>query len=156
MGVRVRVVQDGYQIAEVDDVVYDPDALRHEREVDMAQRTQVLLTCDVHDGDAEAGETVLYTVEGRSYECDLCDHHLTEFRYAMEIWSSHSRPARRRRGGATTGRAAKLTRTTRGRAGDATSTANVRAWARAEGIPVGTRGRVPPELHAAYQAAHGA
>ncbi len=46
----------------------------------MAQRTQVLLTCDVHHGAAEEVETVLYTVEGQSYECDLCDGHLTEFR----------------------------------------------------------------------------
>ena len=33
----------------------------------MAQRTEVLLTCDVHDGAAEAVETVVYIVEGRSY-----------------------------------------------------------------------------------------
>ncbi len=85
---------------------------RHEREGDMAQRTQVLLTCDVHDGAAEAVETVLYTVEGQSYECDLCDGHLTEFRDAMEIWSSHSRQAGRRRGGPTKGRAAKPSRST--------------------------------------------
>ena len=34
----------------------------------MAQRTQVLLTSDVHEGDAEAVESVLFTVEGQSYE----------------------------------------------------------------------------------------
>jgi len=121
----------------------------------MAQRTQVLLTCDVHDGAAEAVETVLYTVEGQSYECDLCDGHLTEFRDAMEIWSSHSRQAGRRRTGPTKGRTAKPSRRTRSRADDAPSTADVRGWARAEGMAVSARGRVPAELHAAYQAAHG-
>ena len=120
----------------------------------MAQRTQVLLTCDVHDGDAEAVETVLFTVEDQSYECELCDAHLAEFRDAMEIWSSHSRPAGRSRGGPTAGRA-KPSRSTRGRPSDGPSTADVREWARAEGIPVSSRGRVPAELHAAYQAAHG-
>jgi len=121
----------------------------------MAQRTQVLLTCDVHDGDAEAVETVLFTVEGQSYECELCDAHLAEFRDAMEIWSSHSRPAGRSRGGPTAGRAAKASRSARGRADAGPSTADVREWARAEGMPVSARGRVPAELHAAYQAAHG-
>ena len=121
----------------------------------MAQRTQLLLTCDVHDGDAEAVETVLFTVEGQSYECELCDAHLAEFRDAMEIWSSHSRPAGRSRGGSSPGRAAKPSRSTRGRAGDGPTTAEVREWARAEGVAVSARGRVPAELHAAYQAAHG-
>ena len=65
----------------------------------MAQRTQVLLTCDVHDGDAEAAQTVTYTVEGQTYECELCQGHLAEFREAMEIWSSHSRLAGRGRSG---------------------------------------------------------
>lgn len=120
----------------------------------MAQRTEVLLTCDVHDGNAEAVETVLYTVDGRSYECDLCDGHLTEFRNSMEIWSSHSRPTGRRRARPITGRAAKPSRNTRGRAGGAPSTAEVREWARSEGMAVSARGRVPAELHAAYQAAH--
>ncbi len=121
----------------------------------MAQRTQVLLTCDVHDGSADAVETVLYTVEGQSYECDLCDGHLTEFRDAMEIWSSHSRQAGRGRNGPTKGRAGKPSRSARGRADDAPSTADVREWARAESLVVSARGRVPAELDAAYQPAYG-
>ena len=71
----------------------------------MAQRTEVLLTCDVHDGNAGAVETVLYTVDGRTYDCDLCDGHLAEFRDAMEIWSSYSRATGRGRARPTTGRA---------------------------------------------------
>lgn len=117
----------------------------------MAQRTQVVLTCDVHDGDAEAVETVTFTVEGQSYECELCDAHLTEFREAMEIWSSHSRGAGRARSGQSApGRGGR--RRTGGSGG--TSTAEVREWARANGIPVSARGRVPAELHAQYEAAH--
>lgn len=117
----------------------------------MAQRTQVLLTCDVHDGDAEAVDTVVFTVEGQTYECELCDAHLAEFREAMEIWSSHSRLAGR---AAANGRASRPARSTRGRAGGGPTTAEVREWARAEGIPVSSRGRVPAELHAAFEAAH--
>lgn len=117
----------------------------------MAQRTQVILTCDVHDGDADAVETVAFTVEGQSFECELCDAHLAEFREAMEIWSSHSRNVSRGRGaqagGARGGRR-------RAASGNGPSTADVREWARAQGIPVSARGRVPAELHAAYEAAH--
>lgn len=34
-------------------------------------------------------------------------------------------------------------------------TSAVRAWAREQGLPVGDRGRVSPDLVAAYVAAHG-
>ena len=122
----------------------------------MAQRTQVLLTCDVHDGDAEAAETVIFTVEGQTYECELCDAHLAEFREAMEIWSSHSRPVGRGRGQATA-RPARGGRGGRARpagGGDGPSAAEVREWARAQGMQVSARGRVPAELHEAYAAAH--
>lgn len=115
----------------------------------MAQRTQVILTCDVHDGDADAIGTVVFSVEGQSYECELCEAHLIEFREAMEIWSSHSRSGGRgRASGGSRGRGR------RGAASDGPSTAEVREWARAQGMQVSSRGRVPAELHAAYEAAH--
>lgn len=121
----------------------------------MAQRTEVLLTCDVHDGDAEAVETVLFTVEGQTFECELCDAHLAEFRDAMEIWSSHSRPTDRGRGASgRSSRGARASRSRAGRSGEGPSTAEVREWARSQGIPVSARGRVPAELHAAFEAAH--
>ena len=119
----------------------------------MAQRTQVLLTCDVHDGDAEAADTVVFTVEGQSYECELCEAHLAEFREAMEIWSSHSRPVGRSR--AATG--ARLVRGPRSRSAGSSggpSAADIREWARSQGMEVSARGRVPADLHAAYAAAH--
>ena len=123
----------------------------------MAQRTQVLLTCDVHDGEAEAAETVIYTVEGQTYECELCEAHLAEFREAMEIWSSHSRLAGRGRSSQAAARPSRGGRSGRARAGSADggpSAAEVRDWARSQGMQVSTRGRVPAELHAAYAAAH--
>jgi len=118
----------------------------------MAQRTQVILTCDVHDGAAEAADTVAFTVEGQAYECELCEPHLAEFREAMEIWSSHSRVVGTARGGQSGARSARGRR--RSAPGDGPSSSEVREWARAQGIEVSTRGRVPAELHAAYAAAH--
>lgn len=119
----------------------------------MAQRTEVLMTCDVHDGDgdADAVETVAFTVEGKSYEFELCDAHLAEFREAIEIWSSHSRPVGRRPGRQRSGGAGRVGR---GPNGNGPSTAEVREWARTQGIPIGERGRVPDELRAAFDAAH--
>jgi len=120
----------------------------------MAQHTQVLLTCDVHDGVAEAAETVLFTVGGQTYECELCEGHLNEFREAMEIWSSHSRLAGRARGGQSAARPARAGRARAANSSDGPSAADVREWARAQGMEVSARGRVPAELHAAYAAAH--
>lgn len=117
----------------------------------MAQRTQLLLTCDVHDGEAEAADTVVFTVEGQAFECELCEAHLAEFRESMEIWSSHSRPVGP---GASGRRAARPARSARSRTSAGPSTAEVREWARDQGLAVSSRGRVPADLHAAYLAAH--
>lgn len=118
----------------------------------MAQRTQVVLTCDVHDGAAEAAATVTFTVEGQSYECELCEAHLAEFRDAMEIWSSHSRPVGRgARGAGSSGRSSRGRRVA---SADGASSSDIREWARGQGMEVSSRGRIPAELHAAYEAAH--
>lgn len=115
----------------------------------MAQRTQVIMTCDVHDGEAEAATTVTFTVDGQAYECELCEAHLAEFREAMEVWSSFARPASRGRGN----RSARPGRRTAGSDGGP-APAEVREWARAQGLSVSARGRVPAELLAAYEEAH--
>jgi len=118
----------------------------------MAQRTELILTCDVHDGAAEAADTVSFTVEGQAYECELCEPHLNEFREAMEIWSSHSRPVGGARGSQSAGRASRGSR--KRAASEGPSSSDVREWAREQGMEVSSRGRVPAELHAAYAAAH--
>ena len=116
----------------------------------MAQRTQLLLTCDVHDGEAEATDTVVFTVEGQAFECELCEAHLAEFRESMEIWSSHSRAV----GPGASGRRARPARSARPRSSAGPSASEVRDWARAQGLAVSSRGRVSADLHAAYAAAH--
>ena len=115
----------------------------------MARQTQVMLTCDVHDGIAEAAETVDFTVEGATYECELCEPHLAEFREAMEIWSSHSRPTRVSSGTRRAGRSRR-----RGEAVNRPSAKDVRTWALSQGLDVADRGRLPAELLSAYEAAH--
>ena len=136
-----------------------PIMLRHSDDINegdnrVGQRTQLLLTCDVdvHGGEVEATDTVVFTVEGQAFECELCEAHLAEFRDAMDIWASHARPVGR--AAASGGRPKRPARRAQPRSSAGTSTAEVREWARAKGLPVNTRGRVPAELHAAYAAAH--
>ena len=111
----------------------------------MAQLTEVVLTCDVHDGESEAVGTVTFTVDGQANGCELCDDHLAEFEEAMEVWSSHARAAGPRRSVRAGGRS-------RG-GGRGASAAEVREWASAQGMEVSSRGRVSAELRAAYDAA---
>jgi len=118
---------------------------------EMAQRTEVLMMCDVHEEDAEAVETVVFTVEGSSYEFELCDAHLAEFREAAEIWSSHARPVGRHSGSQREGR---VRRARQGRTENGPSTAEIREWARTQGVPIGERGRISAGLRASFDAAH--
>jgi hypothetical protein len=68
----------------------------------MAQRIVTTLVDDI-DGtelDLGEGETVLFSIDGRSYEIDLSDENVTELRRSLEPFVSVARkikPARRRR-----------------------------------------------------------
>src|SRR3954466_11112390 len=46
----------------------------------MAQRIQVLLVCDLHDDETPGTETVTFTLDGASYEIDLCEQHAAKMR----------------------------------------------------------------------------
>ena len=78
----------------------------------MAQRVQVLLVCDMHGDETPAQQNVVFSVNGSSYEIDLCDDHAAAFREAFAPFVGVGRKAgargggRRRRGsGAGDGRA---------------------------------------------------
>jgi hypothetical protein len=68
----------------------------------MAQRIVTTLVDDI-DGtelDLGEGETVLFSIDGWSYEIDLSDENVTELRRSLEPFVSVARkikPARRRR-----------------------------------------------------------
>jgi hypothetical protein len=120
----------------------------------MAQRVQVLLVCDVHDDDTTPGtETISFSLDGTSYEIDVCDDHAEELRDAVAPYVG----AGRRIGGARSGRrsstpsraAARPAATSdRQRAGD------IRAWAKAQGLNVNERGRIPATIVTQFEAAH--
>lgn len=113
----------------------------------MAQRVQVLLLCDLHDGEVEGTETIHFGIDGRSYEIDVCDDHAAQLREAFEGFTG---AARRAGTGAVAGRG-RSRRSAGGNTG--VDPAAVRAWARSQGIKVSERGRISADVVEQYRAA---
>jgi hypothetical protein len=102
----------------------------------MAQKIETLFIDDI-DGSAAEG-TVRFGLDGTEYEIDLNAKHAQELRDALARYMNAARRAGRgarrpARGGG------------RGSASGPNST-EVREWAKAQGIEVKDRGRMPAEL----------
>ena len=102
----------------------------------MAQKIETLVIDDI-DGSAAEG-TVRFGLDGTEYEIDLNAKHAQELRDALARYMNAARRAGRgarrpARGGG------------RGSASGPNST-EVREWAKAQGIEVKDRGRMPAEL----------
>jgi len=102
----------------------------------VAQKIQVLLIDDL-DGSAAKG-TVRFGLDGTEYEIDLNAENARALREALARYVS----AARRAGGGTRQPARGGTQGAGGRA----EPTEVREWAKAQGIEVKDRGRVPAEL----------
>lgn len=119
----------------------------------MAQKVQVLLVCDLHDGEVDGFETVAFGLDGSSYEIDVCEQHAGDLRDAFAPYVGAARragrapapPAQRRGGRPAAARAA---------AGDRQRVQDIREWARANGHKVSERGRLSAAVVQAYDAAH--
>lgn len=109
----------------------------------MAQQVQVILVDDIDGGKAE--ETVSFSLDGVSYEVDLSKKNAAKFRDALAPYVGSARKVSRR-GGRGRGQA---------RGGRATNTSAIRQWARDQGLKVSDRGRIPADILARYDAAHG-
>jgi hypothetical protein len=110
----------------------------------MAQKIQTLFIDDIDGGEAEG--TVRFGLDGTDYEIDLSAAHSKDLRKVAEKYIAAARkvggPARRR------GQAS-----ARKNSGGGPSPSEVREWAKAQGIEVRDRGRVPSELVVKFQAA---
>lgn len=106
----------------------------------MAQRTRILLIDDVDATDAS--ETVKFGLDGVTYEIDLSDANSSRLRDDLAPWLA----AARRSGG----------RKSSGRASSSRPQhlAQVRSWARENGLEVSGRGRVAASVQSAYDKAH--
>ena len=107
----------------------------------MAQQIQTLFIDDIDGGPAEG--TVRFGLDGTDYEIDLSTAHHEELHEVLAAYLTHARKT-----GGTAWRGP------RGRRGDsALDTRKVREWAKAQGIDIKERGRVPAEIIEKYKTA---
>jgi hypothetical protein len=117
----------------------------------MAQKVQVVLTCDLDEEEVPAADTVSFGVDGATYAFELCERHLEEFNETMQAYIAVARPAdgpRRRRSPSSA-----PNRSARSSSSVASTPSNIRTWARDNGYEVSDRGRIPAEVRAAFEAA---
>ena len=105
------------------------------------RKVQVVLQDDINGG--EPAQTVNFALDGTAYEIDLTEQNAAVLREALAPWIAAARRTS----------ATRNTRT-RARAQGSADTADIRAWARANGIPVSERGRIATDLRRQYDAAH--
>jgi hypothetical protein len=106
----------------------------------MATRIEVALEDDLDGGPAD--ETLRFAIGGTEYEIDLSKKNAKIFRKGLAPFARHARkagPGLRRRPARTSA--------ARDRSAD------IRAWAKANGIPVSDRGRIPASIAEQYKAA---
>ena len=110
----------------------------------MAQKVQTILIDDL-DG-SQADSTVRFGLDGTDYEIDLnADHaHAT----SADALARYVNAARR-----TSNAARQPARTARRAPASGSNTTKVREWAKAQGIDVKDRGRIPAELVVKFKAA---
>lgn len=111
----------------------------------MAQKVQTLFIDDL-DGSAAEG-TVRCGLDGTEYEIDLNEEHAKALRDALARYVSAARRA--------SGGARRPARSGRRASSSGLNTTEVREWAKAHGIEVKDRGRVPAELVVKFKAATG-
>ncbi len=112
----------------------------------MAQKIQTLFIDDIDGSEAEG--TVRFALDGSEYEIDLNAKHAEALRKALARYVD----AARRSSGSPARRPA---RSGRRAAATGLNTTEVREWAKAQGIEVKDRGRVPAELVVRFRAATG-
>jgi hypothetical protein len=109
----------------------------------MAQQVQTLFVDDLDGSEAEG--TVRFALDAIKYEIDLNAEHARQLRDALARYVAAGR-----RAGASTRRPARSGRKAQP---NALNTTEVREWAKAQGIDVKDRGRVPAELVVKFRAA---
>lgn len=117
----------------------------------MAQKVQVLLVCDLHEGDEEGTETIAFALDGAGYEIDVCDAHAAELRDAFAPYVGQARRAGRSTGG---GSGSGRRRPAAKSGSDPDRISAIREWGRANGHQVSERGRLSASLVEAYDKAH--
>jgi hypothetical protein len=110
----------------------------------MAEQIIKRLIDDIDGGEAE--ETVQFSLDGVPYEIDLSSANAKKVRDSLAPFVEHARKAGGSAGGG---------RRRRSRAASSRErSADIRAWAKARGIKVNERGRIPATVVEEYERAH--
>lgn len=113
----------------------------------MAKKVHISLEDDI-DG-SPADETVRFELDGTSYEIDLSKANAEKLRAGFAPYTAVARrtsaPARLSSVGTRSRRSTKI---------DREQLAHIREWARANGLKVSERGRIPGAVMDAWQEAH--
>jgi hypothetical protein len=114
--------------------------------LEVVQKVSVAYACDYDQKEIPQGQHRVrrFSFGGRDYEIDLCVRHSNRFDETISRYAEHARkpPVR-------------TLNVKRRTAAHRQHSANVRAWAKTMGIEVGDRGRIPADVVARYDAAHG-
>jgi pyridoxine/pyridoxamine 5'-phosphate oxidase len=106
----------------------------------MAQKVTVALEDDLDGGPAE--ETVRFGLGGAEYEIDLNKKNASAFRKELGRFIEHARKA-----GKVQSRRSTRSTSSRQHSGE------IRAWAKAQGITLSERGRIPASVIEQYETA---
>jgi hypothetical protein len=117
--------------------------INQENGAGMAQKVQTLLVDDL-DG-SEADGTVRFGLDGTSYEIDLNAEHARQLRDALTCYTAAARRI--------SGSVRRPPHSGRKAPADTLNTTEIREWAKAQGIDVKDRGRIPAELVVKFKAA---
>lgn len=107
----------------------------------MATKTITIFEDDL-DG-SHADETVTFSLDGAAYEIDLTTEHADDLRAAFERYVKSGRK---------TNASPRTKKRTPSKEAEPTP-AEVRAWAKEQGVPVTARGRIHADVITQYQAA---
>ena len=118
-------------------------SVRARNGVAVAQKVQTLFVDDIDGSDAEG--TVRFGLDGTDYEIDLNSEHAQALRDALTGYISAGRGA--------AGGARRQARSSRKAPANGVNTTEIREWAKAQGMEVKDRGRVPAELVVKFKAA---
>ena len=111
----------------------------------MARTTVIVVEDDLDGGPAT--EQLAFSLDGSEYEIDLNERNAAKLRAALQPYLAAGRKV-----GATTKRT-RTPKSTKAKAAPS-RTAEIRAWAVANSVPVSSRGRVGADVVARYEAAH--
>lgn len=108
----------------------------------MVQKIQTILIDDL-DPELEASGTVVFALDGATYEIDLSAEHADQLRETFAPYVGAARHVGGRRGIRTPPAAGRTGRTPSAARRDSSPDAGaIRAWAREHGVPVNERGRI--------------